>query len=150
MNIPGFVAEASLYKSSQAYRGYCGATSGDTAFAIVPSQICGTDCYYACAGGFFGCGIACYLSLVLGAVIGPAEIVVFIGCLGLACGSGAALCAAQCPPCSGDGDGGGGGGGPRPCCPASRPFCCGSCVPLPGGGTSCDDACINPHTQHCP
>jgi len=47
---------------------------------------------------------------------------------------------------------GGGGGGPPPpppCCPAKTPFCCGSCVPRPGGGLKCDGACIGPG-QHCP
>jgi hypothetical protein len=37
-----------------------------------------------------------------------------------------------------------------PCCPSGAPHCCGQCVPLAGGGSHCDDRCIDPRHEQCP
>jgi hypothetical protein len=69
MNIPGYAAEASLYKSSRSYRAYAGTGSaGKNLQNIVFQQDCQTQCDFqyqqclnncGCAAGLTNCGGIC-------------------------------------------------------------------------------------------
>src|SRR5438034_9535853 len=170
MPLPLFTGEASLYKTRQSYRGYSGA-EGRTTTAIVslaqlPSN-CGPVCYAGCGIKDVGCIVSNSDCFSLGF---PG----FVLCLLAKCGLETVqdiICAAQCPSCSACDtctnchstllglcycsgqlclgtsccDSGGGGGPPPPpmCCPPGH-RCCGTCVPLAGGGSRCDDRCVAP------
>jgi hypothetical protein len=133
MTVPGFHSEASVYKSTGLYRGYGESTGIAGVSRLIPAS---TACEIACGVADAACLAGCSFS-------GPFAPLCWAGCT-----VATVACLAACQD---GGGGGGGGGGPPPCCPADRPHCCGSCVPLPGGGSKCDDACINPLAgQHCP
>jgi hypothetical protein len=98
MALPGYVAEGSLYKTSQSYRGAYGGQAG-YAGATVIAQL---DCQDSCALKWQACNIGC------AAGSGP-----LVGLCLAGCGVAFAVCLDDCP--SGGG-GGGGGGGHRVCC----------------------------------
>jgi hypothetical protein len=126
MALPGYAAEASLYRTSRSYRGASGGPADDSGLAVTAQQIACDD---LCAIKWQVCNIGCAIS---GGILLPF-------CLA-GCGVAFGLCLDDCP--SGGG-GGGGGGGTSGCCPAGR-RCCGSCA-----SGKCDDACIGPG-QSCP
>ena len=43
MNMPGFVAEMSLYKTGQTYRGYSGSAKGDSSRGVTLQQTNSAD-----------------------------------------------------------------------------------------------------------
>jgi len=107
MKLPGFEAEASLYKSGQAYRGTAQGVSN--AAAVVPALSCGFDCF----GNFLICNAEC-------------------GFIDPFCDAGCVIKYALClSGCSSIGGGGGGGGGS--CCPPGSACSCGGrCVSVDG------------------
>jgi hypothetical protein len=135
MNIPGFDAEASLYTSGQAYRGYHVTPSAGVLRygpSVVPSSFSGScDVWQTlgCSFALVACSVDCALD--------PNK----FDCLACFAGLGASSCW-NCLPNLG------GGGGPPPppqCCPnPNRPYCCppSSCVPLPHGGYTCTGTCV--------
>jgi hypothetical protein len=156
MPLPGFTAEAGVYKTNNHYRLVAGGSFLSDGNTTVVPQGCG-----------WGEGILCGALIVTGAAACTAF-----------CFSGPAPCAAcwlaylgglyqfckDCIPAwmqdlinelgSGGGTGGsggtggnGGGTGGGGCCPAGK-RCCGSCVKV-SGRLSCDDFCVGPH-QSCP
>jgi len=120
MTLPGFTADASLYRTMNLYRsGISANTSTGPRAGLVSPQL---DCGLICFGEFLACAAGC-------AFLDPL------------CDAGCAitygLCLANCPS-----SGGGGGGGPPPCCPLGTSCRCGGrCVPGKGciGG-----ACLRP------
>ena len=125
MNMPRFTAEASLYKTTQSYRGSRNRTSGDAGSTVVTPQfdICRAKCFLKfglCPGDPVACvhprppppfcEYACYLELD--------------------------FCIDACPS-------GGGVGGSRPCCPPGT-VCDGMCIKEPGHGLVCEGECIRP------
>jgi hypothetical protein len=119
VNIPGFAAEASLYKSRQVYRGYGG--GGDTAPRVVAAQL---SCSDSCALQYTLC--------LVGAVSGGPLVTAL-------CFANFARCESTCP-----GSGGGGGGfqnRPNCNCPVGT-TCCGPCVKR-GQIRSCEGTCID-------
>jgi hypothetical protein len=122
MNIPGFAAQASLYKSGQPYWGLGG--GGNTAPRVVAALLCENSCYLDVGICTLGC----------------------ISDLNAAC---VALCVAAGVKClNGCAGGGGAGGGAKGCCPIGKK-CCGQCVRVPGKGVQCDDVCVGRNEQ-CP
>jgi hypothetical protein len=130
MGLPGYAAEASLYRTSRSYRGARRGPAGDSGLTVVAQQI---DCSGLCAIKWQLCNIGCATGS------GP---LVFL-CLA-ACGVAFGLCLNDCP------SGGGGGGVPR-CCPPGRTCRCGGrCVTNPNGTISCvGGECLTPN-QQCP
>jgi hypothetical protein len=155
MHIPGYTAEASLYKTNNHYRFAAGGSFLSNGNTTVTPQDCG-----------WVKGITCGVSIPFGIAL----------CTGICVSGGPALCYgcwfgalpgslfAFCKDCitgwmrdlidsyeSGGsnviGRGGGGGGGPPPCCPQGTSCKCGgTCVP----GRGCvDGVCLGPR-QHCP
>jgi hypothetical protein len=91
MNIPGFGAQVSLYKSGQVYRGQ------GRADATAPVVVAALECHDACHLAYVAC--------LVGVIFDP---------LGDAlCFAGLLLCNEQCSPPAGP-EGGGGGGPPPP------------------------------------
>lgn len=123
MALPGYAAEASLYRTSGSYRGAPSSPIGDVGLNVVAQQL---DCGTLCAIKWQVCNIGCAIS---GGIFLPF-------CLA-GCGVAFGLCLSDCP------SGGGGGGGTSGCCPPGR-SCCGSCE-----SGRCDDACVLPG-QSCP
>jgi hypothetical protein len=101
MNVPGFAAEASLYRTRQAYHGSNLAADVAQVGGVVPSQICGQDCYLACASVAGACGIGCFTSLLTpGTFVFPEGAgVLLAACLSLVCGFSLGGCLLNCPPC---------------------------------------------------
>jgi hypothetical protein len=139
MYVPGYTADASLYRSARMYRPsnsveLAQATTAES--RLVLAQLTGGDCIAACLGVGGACAGACWWA-------GPGA----PACL-IACAAAAADCVASCPP---DPSGGGNGSGPPPppvCCP--RGHCCGDCVDLPTGGQHCvGGPCVSP-PRVCP
>lgn len=122
MKVPGFTAEASLYKSTRLYHGYSGRTRLDTASDVVPAQ---SDCEIAC-------GIADVVCLAACTFLGPFAPLCWAGCT-----AATVVCLSECQ----------GGGGPPPCCPLGKSCRCGgTCVP----GKGCvDGMCLGPN-EVCP
>ena len=90
MIIPGFTAEASVYRTTQSYRATTGGSLGLTASSVTPQLDCSSKCtaeYTACLAGCLFAGGACIPGCFLA-----------FGLCQDGCGSG----------------GGGGGGGPGP------------------------------------
>jgi hypothetical protein len=127
MNIPGFDAEKSLYKTAQLYRGCFSGVSGiNTRASLVPQLSCSDECL----GIFAACNLAC---LVSGGAFVPF------------CLAGCYLRFDDCS--SGCSSGGGGvGGTPHPCCPRGT-RCCGGCTKVPGQGLFCEGECIGPNEE---
>ena len=145
MTVPGFTAEVSLYDTNECYR-LAGGIHGNT--AVIP-QGCGFLETLVCAQFAAGCTVLCL------SVCADGDLADCAACVGICLPP----VAAACKDCvveliedliGSSGGGGGGGGGPIPCCPPSRPHCCGTCQPRPDGkGLFCDDVCIGPG-MHCP
>jgi hypothetical protein len=138
MYVPGYTADASLYRSARMYRPF-NSVKLTQATAAAPrltlAQVSGTDCIALCQAVEASCAVAC---LWAGPGLPACEV---------ACAVADTACVLLCPP--GPADGGGGfGGGPRRCCPPGT-RCCGACVPLPSKGFQCDDVCVGPH-ESCP
>jgi hypothetical protein len=131
MALPGYAAEASLYRTSGCYRGASSSPVGDAGLTVVAQQI---DCDALCAIKWQACNIGCAIS---GGIFAPF-------CLA-ACGVTFGLCLNDCP------NGGGGGGGVPQCCPQGRTCRCGGrCVTNPNGTISCvGGECLTPN-QQCP
>jgi len=131
MNMPGFAAEASIYKTRISYRGRCSVLSPARLGAgMVPQQIsCEENCQVQ--------GAACVGAAVVGCPFWAVPI-----CLTL-CGIAFASCLDSCP----SGGGGGGPPPPPPCCPLGRSCRCGGrCEP----GRGCvGGVCLGPREQ-CP
>lgn len=160
MNMPGMAGEAAVYKTTNHYWTTAGCSFSNNLNATVTPQDCGifSANFWECAGLVAIAGTVCG-GFCVGCVasgLNPGVCAAAAACvLGLAGGLAKYSVCHDCLP---------GfitsavdstlprtdGGGPPPpqCCPAGR-RCCGSCVPLPGGGLKCDDVCIGPH-QVCP
>jgi hypothetical protein len=150
MALPGYAAEASLYKTSNHY--HVTATSGilsDGNTTVTP-QGCGIGqaigCFAFVAGVTIVCGGACASGIV------PA-------CVACVLGVGALGTYVACHDCLPDAitsvadqglSGGGDGGTPVPrCCPQGRTCRCGGrCVTNPNGTISCvNGECLTPNQQ---
>ncbi len=130
MNIPGFAAEASLYKTGQSYRGSKGVSGVGTASPIVAAQ---TSCIDSCWQQYGLCAGLCLLTFNPGA----------IAACEFGCWVKNLFCQANCPV-------GGGGGGTPECCPFGRTCRCGGkCVTVNGRLSCVDGVCLGPHEQ-CP
>ena len=129
MAIPGYAAEASLYKTTWLYRGYSGISRGDAGSSVVAQQL---TCEQNCEAAAAICVAACFPFNPL--------------CLA-ACFAGLVVCQAACPPFPGGVGGGGGTGGPCRCPRGTR--CCGGCTKVPGQGLVCNGDCIEPG-EECP
>jgi hypothetical protein len=138
MTVPGFNAEASLYETSEHYRLSGGGLTRNGTDAVVP-QGCGFFDFLTCVGFAGTCIALCYEACTAG---GP-----------VACAACVSIClpavAYPCKDCiislieALTPGSGGGGGGPALCCPSpNRPYCCGTCRPLPDGGYHCDGTCV--------
>jgi hypothetical protein len=134
MALPGYAADASLYRTSQPYRGTRSEPVGDAGTTVVAQQITFT-CRDSCVASALLCGLGCAWAT------GP-----FAWVCPLLCVGGLALCLGRCPP-----DIVGGGGGVPQCCPPGRTCRCGGqCVTNPNGTISCvDGLCLTPN-QQCP
>ena len=150
MNMPGMAGEASVYKTNSFYRSTTGRAFLGNSNTTVTPQDCGITEAITCAAYVLVAGTVCAGFCLAG----PAAC---LGCILTLGPLGTYIACHDCLPGSITnqvdialhGGGGGGGGGPRPCCPPGR-RCCGSCVPLSGGGGfRCDDVCIGPG-QQCP
>jgi len=142
MSVPGFAAEASLYRSRRVYSGYVGAERSDGT-SIEPSiaQLCGTQCYEACLGlvGATQC-LACWAAAET--CSGFWCWFAYAACL-LVCGGQTVDCLLNCPEC-----GGSGSGGPPECCGEGRTCSCGGrCVPFEGGYRCVGGTCLGPHER---
>jgi hypothetical protein len=117
MALPGYAAEASLYRTSRSYRGAPSSLATDVGQTVIAQQI---DCDALCAGKWQACNIGCAIS---GGIFLP---FCLAGCL-VAFG----LCLSDCP--SGGGGGGGGGSGEcgigRRCCERDENGRCTICIP---------------------
>ena len=109
MNIPGFAAQASLYKSGQAYWGLGG--GGNTAPRVVAALLCEPGCALDVGLCVLGC----------------------IPDLNPICVTTCVVAGVKC--LNGCGGGGGAGGGAKGCCPIGKK-CCGQCHRVPERGCS--------------
>jgi hypothetical protein len=121
MAIPGYSAEASLYKTTRLYRGYSGVAGVDAGPNVVAQQI---DCSLGCALKWQACNIGCAVGS------GP-----FLPLCLAGCGVQFALCLNSCPS----------NGGPPPPPPGDCPRgqrCCerdvnGQCTLCVPAGAQC-------------
>lgn len=67
MSMPGFGADASLYKTEQGYRGFLGAAGSNPAYGVVPQYFTRWSCFLNCLGDNVGdpfvvpnCRCICY------------------------------------------------------------------------------------------
>jgi hypothetical protein len=123
MAVPGYAAEASLYRTSRSYRGVRRGPAADTGQTVVAQQL------IACRDWCVILGIACGVGVGVGvpATLGAASFGIF------GCALGFASCLDLCPP---DTAPVGGGGGTPPECGVGRRCCdrdesgrCTMCVP---------------------
>jgi hypothetical protein len=158
MNIPGFTAEISLYRTNNRYRFFGEGFQSDGDAAVTP-QDCGIVKGGVC-GTFIAAGLAvCTTACVVGAPTGIPCWVCWTGFLGGLYG----FCRDCIPEWirdildaveggggggggGGTGGGGGGGGGTpgRSCGCPSGTRCCGPCVKVPGQGLACEGGCLEP------
>ena len=141
-NMPGFAAEASLYKTRGLYRGYGAMTGPDTSSTVAPADA-NYDCTNSCLGWAEAGAVVCMLAAGL-----------FTPAAGATCLMGDALtalkCIIACPPPGNGGGGNGGGGGPAPCCGYFRTCRCGGkCVNVNGQLRCVDGFCLGPN-ERCP
>jgi hypothetical protein len=130
MHMPGYTAEASLYKTRRLYRGRRGTFGVNTNRSVTAAL----DCHDECLLKYFACEAGC--------LIGTSGLGL-IFCIG-GCAVAAAECGNQCPS-----DGGGGGGGSL-CCPVGTSCRCGGrCVNVNGQLRCVDGMCLRPN-QQCP
>jgi hypothetical protein len=119
MYVPGYTADASLYRSAHIYRASKRIELAQASAAVsrlTLAQLTGIDCIEACHAVGLSCLVAC-------AWAGPG----FPACA-IACGVAEGVCLLQCPPDPADG---GGGGGIPPQCPS------GVCCELSDDGKHC-------------
>ena len=111
MILPGFTADASLYRTMNLYRsGPLANTLIGPGEGLVSLQL---DCGLSCAATWTVCNVGCALSLDPFCLVG--------------CGVNFVDCLENCS------SGGGGGGGPPSCCPPGKSCQCGGrCVPGKG------------------
>src|ERR1700722_6625815 len=125
MIIPGFTAEASVYRTTQSYRATTGSSPALTASSITPQLDCSSKCtleYTACLAGCLFAGGACIPR----------------------CALAFGLCQDGCGGSGGGGGGGGGGPGPNPRCGCPPGTVCQSgCVKEPGVGLICNGDCVS-------
>jgi hypothetical protein len=123
MTVPGYAAEASLYRTNRSYRGVRRGPAADTGQTVVAQQLipCRDWCIILSAACLVGVGVAEPETL------GVASFGIF------ACALGLASCLDMCPP---DTAPVGGGGGTPPECGVGRRCCerdesgrCTICVP---------------------
>jgi len=161
MRIPGFAAEASLYKSGRVYRCYCG---GHPATGVFAANLCADACdaikdvCEAACGFDFVCLGGCLTAYEVCKATGVCDFMtsVCVAAAGLdpddvaSCIAKGELCNLACSSGNGGGGAGAGGGTPPPptipCCPTSAPRCCGTC---PKGGGRCIGECIR-SGEKCP
>ncbi len=142
MNMPGFTAETSLYKTVNRYvQSAYGVALSDGSPTVIPQGDCPWWKFGGCIFAVGACTAGCVatgpgFAVCLGLCLGAAGAIGCIACAGLSAADEAAARQAA----NGVGGGGGGGGG---CCPPGR-RCCGSCA-----SGQCDDICIGPG-QSCP
>jgi hypothetical protein len=100
MNMPGFGAPDSLYRTTQIF-GSFGRSTTHAARGVVASQspLCGNNCLAACGAAVGGCVAAC---VVAAAATGPFSPATLATCLALGCGGSGFTCFAECPPCASD------------------------------------------------
>jgi hypothetical protein len=124
MNIPGYAAEESLYKSNQVYRRSNAPTLGGSPHVVAADA--NSDCVAVCEKNLGGALLGC----LFGAVFNPAGFAVcFLGAT-----YGYLLCTYECPA---PGASGGGTGGPKQC-----EKCCGNWVSQgPGKPAYCTQCC---------
>ena len=157
LNMPGFTAETSLYKTDNHYvqTAYGGVlTDGST--TVVPQGDCPWWKFAGCIVAVGGCTAGCVISgptfpVCLGLCLGAAGAIGCIACAGLNAQDEMTATQAALGGGGGDGGGGGGGGGSSggPCgCPRGT-RCCGGCTKVPGQGLVCNDVCIKPG-EVCP
>lgn len=133
MNMPGFTAETTLYKTGQLYRGYSGISELGGVSNVVAAQI-------SCDGWCDLAAFACFAGITTsatwwGAIIGAGI-----------CGISYAICKARCPSSGEDG----GSGGPPSCCPpGTQCRCGGECQEVNGRLRCVDGQCLGPN-QKCP
>jgi hypothetical protein len=118
MNMPRFTGEASLYKTTQSYRGFRNRPAGDAGSTVVTPQL---TCREKCGATLAACVLGC----------GAANVFCSAVCLATF-----TVCVDNCPT-------GGGVGGSRPCCPRGT-RCSGECTKVPGRGLLCEGECIGP------
>ncbi len=152
MKMPGFSAEASLYRTTNHY-GFAagGSFLSDGSTTVIP-QDCGFIKWLSC-GVLIGTGV-----IVCGGACASGIAVACAGCIATVFGGTLAIDCYDCLPewirdvIEGGGSGGGGGGGGGtggPCgCPRGT-RCCGGCTKVPGQGLVCNDECIGPG-EVCP
>jgi hypothetical protein len=102
MNMPGFAAESSLYKTAQVYRGYSGVAS--SAGGLAPAQqSCGFSCILGCAIAGGGCAEGCLTAFLGTSTANPLEAgiagTVLVACLLANCGLALGDCIFNCPGC---------------------------------------------------
>ena len=152
MSMPGFTAEASLYRTTNHYVASAAGGSAGVGAELVP-QDCGLFKEIFCSVAVAACVAACGALCLDG---GPAACA---GCATIAMGGLFVTCK-DCLPgfiqaliniFEGGGGGGGGGGGPPQCCPPGRTCSCGGrCVRQTDGSIRCvGGLCLAPH-QACP
>jgi hypothetical protein len=133
MAMPGYTADASLYKTSVHYRGKHHAGRQSYGNVGVSPQACSGFKVLVCNPLIFACNLCLALLPNVPLVVGC-----YAGCLG-----GLYLYCRDCLDLIDVPSNGGGGSGGGGCCPRGR-RCCGSCA----SGT-CDDVCVGPG-QSCP
>jgi hypothetical protein len=142
MSTPGYTAEASVYRTSNAYHAAYGTLTGNASAVVMPQQLM-TSTF-----GFLGRGLCVLGCLALGCVPFCTE-------RRLATGGDAALCALQCAvspsgTCALLCSGGDSGGTPPPPPPSRPPVCSVEDCPPVGplrccGGFSCvNGRCVPP------
>jgi hypothetical protein len=133
MTLPGYTAEASLYRTSVHYRGkHHAGRQGYGNLGVAP-QACSGFKVLVCNPAILACNLCLAFFPSVPLVLGC-----YAACLGgLYAYCGDCLDLIDVPSNGGGGSGGGG------CCPRGR-RCCGSCA----SGT-CDDVCVGPG-QSCP
>ena len=122
MNMPRFTGEASLYTTTQSYRGSRNRPSGNAGSTVVTPQL---SCREKCGAELAVCALGCGLNAICDA-----------GCLYTF-----TRCVDNCPT-------GGPVGGPNPPCPPGL-RCCGGFTKVPGQGLVCNGDCIGPG-EECP
>jgi hypothetical protein len=143
MTLPGYAAEASLYKTAQLYRGYySGVSSIDAGASVIPQLDCSDYCVLDDALCIAAATTAATVTAAAtGGVLAPVDAWGYVIALAL-CQANLVSCNSQCPPSGGGGGGGGGGGSTGGCPPGYK--CCGGY----DNKGKCTEGCI-PSTAQC-
>lgn len=128
MSIPGYVAGASSYRTTNSYAGRVGWATREAGGIV--AQV---DCSDKCAAFFFGCSALCSLSSA--------------GWGLLFCLAGCGLTLVQCQDACQEEEG---GGGRAMCCPSGTSCRCGGSCMMTHGRLRCvEGMCLSPR-QSCP